>query len=88
MDISVNGTSVNGTSDTKTCQVLVVRGKDRGKICGKPACTPANTTHVAIDCCGQHYRTEILKPPEVYRQYEHRVTPNEISKDYLAFIIQ
>lgn len=85
MDISVSG------SDAKTCQVLVVRGKDRGKICGKPVCTPANTTHVVIDCCGQHYRTEIMKPPEVYRQYEHRLTQSEIQtipKDYLAFIIQ
>lgn len=88
--MAINASDTNG-SDYKSCQVLVVRGKDRGKICGKPACTPVNETHVTIDCCGQHYRTEIMKPPEDYRKFEHKLSPSEIQQvpnDYLAFMMQ
>lgn len=75
----------------ETCQVLIVRGKDRGKICGKASCVPANDAHVTVPCCGLHYRSELLKPPETYRKHEKRLTTLETSTippDYLAFIIQ
>ena len=76
---------------TAKCQVLIVRGKDRGKICGKATCVPTNDTHVSIPCCGLHYRSEALKPPENYRKHEKRLSTHEIKTipaDYLAFIIQ